>query len=54
MEKQCLKIPFLPERMNINGCKKLIYNLYGKKNYVDQIRSLKQAIKSWTSIKKGS
>ena len=30
--------------MNINGCKKLIRNLYDKKNYVDHIRSLKQAL----------
>ena len=24
-------LPFLPERMNINGCKKLVCNLYDKK-----------------------
>ena len=37
-------LPFLPERMNINGCKKLARNLYDKKYYVDHIRSLKQAL----------
>ena len=26
-----IELPFLPERMNVNGCKKLICNLYDKK-----------------------
>ena len=30
-------LPFLPERMEINKCKKLICNLYNKKKYVAQI-----------------
>ena len=37
-------LPFLPERMNINKCKKLVCTLYDKKEYVDHIRSLKQAL----------
>ena len=34
---------FLPERMEINKCKKLVCNLYDKKKYV-HINSLKQAL----------
>ena len=37
-------MPFLPERMEINVCKKLICNLYDKKEYVDHISSLKKAL----------
>ena len=37
-------LPFLPERMEINKCNKLVCNLYDKKNYVVHIRSLKQAL----------
>ena len=33
-------LPFLSERMEVNGCKKLICNLYDKKEYVDHISSL--------------
>ena len=36
-------LPFLPERMKINKCNKLVCNLYDKNNYVVHIRSLKQA-----------
>ena len=32
---------FLPERMEINKCKKLVCNLYDKKKYVVHIKSLK-------------
>ena len=35
-------LPFLPERMKIGKCKKLVCNFYVKKNYVVHIRSLKQ------------
>ena len=45
-------LPFLPERMKIDKCSKLVCNLYDKKNYVVHIRSLKQA--SWTNIKESS
>ena len=34
-------VPFLPERMKIDKCKKLVCNLYDKKIYVVHIRSLK-------------
>ena len=37
-------LPFLPERMEINKCKKLVCNLYDKKEYVVHINSLKQAL----------
>ena len=37
-------LPFLPERMEINKCKKLVSNLYNKKKYVVHINSLKQAL----------
>ena len=37
-------LPFLPERMRINKCDKLVCNLYDQKNYVVHIRSLKQAL----------
>ena len=37
-------LPFLPERMKINKCSKLVYNLYDKNNYVVHIRSLKPAL----------
>ena len=37
-------LSFSHERMTIDKCKKLVCNLYNKKNYVVQIRSLKQAL----------
>ena len=37
-------LPFLPERMKINKCSKLVCNLYDKNNYVVHVRSLKQAL----------
>ena len=37
-------LPFLPERMKIDKCKKLVCNLYDKKKYVVHIKSLKQAL----------
>ena len=37
-------LPFLPERMKINKCKKLVCNLYNKKKYVAHINTLKQAL----------
>ena len=33
-------LPFLPERLEINKCKKLVCNLYDKKKYVVHINSL--------------
>ena len=37
-------LPFLPERMKIDKCKKLVCNLHDKKRYVLHTRSLKQAL----------
>ena len=37
-------LPFLPERMKIDKCKKLVCNLRDKKRYVLHIRSLKQTL----------
>ena len=43
---------FLPERMKIGKCKKLVCNLYDKTNYVVHIRSLKQALNRGLILKK--
>ena len=45
-------LPFLPERMKVNKCKKLVCNLYDKKDYVDHITLLKQALNHELKIKK--
>ena len=45
-------LPFLPERMKINKCNKLVCNLYDKNNYVVHIRSLKQALNHGILLKK--
>ena len=37
-------LPFLPERMKINNCAKLVCNVQDKENYPVQILSLKQAL----------
>ena len=44
-------LSFLPKRMEINKCKKLVCNLYNKKKYVVHINSLKQAFKSWVKVR---
>ena len=36
-------LPFLPKRMKIDICKKLVCNLCNEKKYVVHVRSLKQA-----------
>ena len=38
--------------MEVNKCKKLVCNLYDKKDYVDLIRSLTQALNNGLKIKK--
>ena len=38
--------------MKVNKCKKLVCNLYDKKDYVDHIRSLKQALNNGLNQKK--
>ena len=45
-------LPFLPKRMKINKCKKLVCNLRNKKKYVVHIRSLKQALYYGLTLKK--
>ena len=45
-------LPFLPERMKIGKCKKLVCNLCDKKNCVVHIRSLKQASNHRLILKK--
>ena len=44
--------PFLPKRMKIDKCKKLVCNLRNKKKYVVHIRSLKQALNHGLKFKK--
>ena len=45
-------LPFLPERMEINNCKKVVCNLYSKKKYVAHINTLKQALNHGLKFKK--
>ena len=45
-------LPFLPERLEINKCKKLICNLSNKKKYIIHINSLKQALNHGLKLKK--
>ena len=45
-------LPFSPERMKIDKCKKLACNLHNKKKYAVHIRSLKQALNHGLILKK--
>ena len=45
-------LPFLPERMKIDKCNKIVCNLYDKKDYVVHITSLKQALNHGLILKK--
>ena len=45
-------LPFLPDRLKINKCSKLVWNLYGKTIYVVHIRSLTQALSHGLILKK--
>ena len=45
-------LPFLPEGMEINKCKKLVCNLFNKKKYVAHINTLKQALNHGLKFKK--
>ena len=45
-------LPFLPKRMNIDKCKKLVCSLLNKKKYVVHINSLKQALNHGLKLKK--
>ena len=45
-------LPFLPEKMKINKCTKLVCNLNDKKNYSIHIVALKQALNHSSVLKK--
>ena len=45
-------LPFLPKRMKIDKCKKLVCNLCNKKKYVVHIKSVKQALNHGLKLKK--
>ena len=45
-------LPFLPKRMKIDKCKKLVCNVRNKKKYVVHINSLKQALNHGLKLKK--
>ena len=45
-------LPVLPQRMKINKCDKIIYNLYDKNNYVVHIKLLKPALNHVLILKK--
>ena len=45
-------LPFLPKRMKIDKCKKLVCNLRNKKKYVVHINSLKQVLNHGLKLKK--
>ena len=45
-------LPFLPKRMKIDKCKKLVCNLRNKKKYVVHIKSLKQALNHELKLRK--
>ena len=47
-------LPFLPVRMEINKCKKLVCNLFNMKKYVIHVNSLKQALKHGLKLKKNT
>ena len=45
-------LPFLPERIKIKKCNKLVCNNHDKENYVVHMRSLKQALNHGSILKK--
>ena len=47
-------LPFLPERMKVNKCKKLVCNLYDKKRLCRSYKIIRTSIKSWIKNKKDS
>ena len=44
-------LPFLPKKMKIDKCKKLVCDLHNKKKYVVHIKSLKQALNHRLKLK---
>ena len=47
-------LPFLPERIKIDKCNKLVCNLYDKKRLYCSYKIIKTSIKSWVNIKESS
>ena len=47
-------LPFLPKRMKIDKCNKLVCNLYDKKRLCCSYKIIKTRIKSWNNIKESS
>ena len=45
-------LPFLPKRIKIDECKKLVCDLHNKKKYVVHIKSLKQALNHGLKLKR--
>ena len=45
-------LPFLPKRMKIDKCKKLVCNLCNKKKMCYTYKIIKTSIKSWIKIEK--
>ena len=45
-------LPFLPERMKIKKCHKLVCNLYDENSYDAYIRTLKQSLNHGLILKK--
>ena len=45
-------LPFLPKRIKIDKCKKLVCDLHNKKKYVVHIKSLKQALNNGLKLKR--
>ena len=45
-------LPFLPEKIEINGHSKLVCTLYDKKGYIAHIRNIKQALNHGLKLKK--
>ena len=52
LQKLHSDLSFLPERMKINKCSKLVCTLYDKENYVTHIRASKQALNYGLILKK--
>ena len=52
LHKQHSDLPFLPERMKINKCNKLVCTVQDKENYVIHIKALKQALNNGLILKK--
>ena len=44
-------VPFLPKRIKIDKCKKLVCDLHNKKKHVVHIKSLKQALNHGLKLK---